>query len=369
MKIREKDSKCIADNDTYEKDSFFSDNEDDLILDYDDDFEDESLVKTKGKWNDVKDELNKWGNIFSTGTPDQRIVAIERILTLFEQVTYKFSSSENQTLYNNADNAMRRHFIGESDHPIRFLKHIYPEDMFYDAILYTLGFSTSKRENGITQNPHAYDASKGAKYVTYFTDILKFFCKRRRRDLNDQYKKFKPTYIDDITENDIASQESSAEAQAIEENCNQQAALLVDLATLTADKLQLDKMLSIDDNAANKPKNLKAATLQLFYSFQLVNFSRFATSPVSRRDDLILIGAADKNFLTFSTTIQTLTYEALIPAELSAYVLQNNLYRIEDTKKILIQRAAAHYRGVSESTLSPQFEAAQRYLKKHWKYI
>ena len=166
MKAREKDSKCTASNDTYEKDSFLADDEDDLLLDYDDDSEDESLVKTNGKWDNVKDELNKWGNIFSTGTPDQRIVATERILTLVEQVTYKFCSSENQTLYNNAVNAMRRHFIGESDHPIRFLKHIYPEDMFYDAILYTLGYSTNKKENGIAQNPHAYDASKGAAYVT-----------------------------------------------------------------------------------------------------------------------------------------------------------------------------------------------------------
>ncbi len=354
---------------TPEEDLPFSSQEDALLLYYDNDEEDESLYKTKGKWAEAQKQLNQWGYVFSTGTPEQRLVATDRIMHIFDQITYRFCNCENEALYNNAVKAMREHFIGETAHPIRFLKHVYPEEVFNNAILYTLGFSTSESGSDISKNPHAYDASKGATYVTYFSRILEFFCKSRRRTLNNKNKRLPSVQMDDNNENNIPSQESSVETQVIEENSNHQAALLVNLASLVADKLQLDKMLPIGDDAENKPKNLKASTLQLFYSFQLVNFSRFATSPVSRKEDKVLIGAADQNFLTFSTTMQAPAYQALILAELSSYVLENKLYCEENHKKILMQRAAAHYRSVSESTLSPQFEAAQRYLKKHWKYI
>lgn len=324
--------------------------------------------KPKASWPEVKAQLNHWGQIFSSGDDGERAIASEHIFHLFDQVTESAKDFDDEKKldrwYSHAVGILRIHFIGETDHPIRYLKHYYPEDLFYDALLHTLGFSASEGASGV------YDATKGAQYVTHFTNVLENLCKQRRKKLNDDFYGENRVFSQNTIAAEETEEKSAPEAQTIQaEEARQQVAALVDLAMLTADKLQLDKvLLPIGDDAKDKPKNVKTSTLQLFYSFQLVNFTRFATAPVSHREDRILMSTADEGFLTYSTAIRELAYRALVQAELSAYVLENGLYVEKDGKKLLQQKVAAYYSGSDESTLSPKFDAARRYLSRHWHY-
>ncbi len=324
--------------------------------------------KPKPSWPEVKAQLNHWGQIFSSGDDSQRIIATERIFGLFEQVTESAKDFDDEKKrdrwYDRAVGILRIHFKGETSSPIRYLKDYYPEDLFYNAILHTLGFSESGGTSG------TYDATKGAQYVTHFTNTLRNFSSQRRFDLNEDFEGKNHLFSVNAIDAELQELESAPESQAIQaEEDRRQTAALVDLARLTADKLQLDKaLLPIGDNAEGKHQNVKVSTLQLFYSFQLVNFTRFATVPVNHRDDRILMSAADGGFLTFSTTVRELAFWALVQAELSDYVLKNRLYAEKDGKKLLQQKVAALYSGCDESTLSPKFDDARRYLRRHWHY-
>ncbi len=324
--------------------------------------------KPKPSWSEVKAQLNHWGQIFSSGDDGERAIASEHIFHLFDQVTESAKDFDDEKKlkkwHNHAVGIMRIRFKGETSPPIRYLKDYYPEDLFYNAILHTLGFSESGGNSG------TYDATRGAQYVTHFTNTLRHFSSQRRDDLTEEFDGKNYLFSINTIEAELREQESAPDVQAIqaEENCRQTAAL-VDLAKLTADVLQLDKvLLPIGDDAKDGLKNIKAPTLQLFYSFQLVNISRFATVPVSCRDDHILMSAANEGFLTFSTQMKELAYWSLVQAELSAYVLENRFYDEIDGKKLLQQQVAAHYCNIDDSTLSPKFDAARRYLSRHWHY-
>lgn len=330
--------------------------------------------KPKPSWPEVKAQLNHWGNHFSSGDESQRIIAVERIFALFEEVTETVddfdSETEQKRWYNHAAGIVRLRFFGETDNPIRYLKHYYPRDLFYDALFQTLGLSVSAEDEN-DKNPAAgvYDAEKGTQYVTHFTNTLEFFCKRRCKEIADDHLTESIVFSENAMAAEELEEKSAPESQMLQaEEARQQVAALLDLAMLTADTLQLDKMLPIGDDVEGKPQKVKAATLQLFYSFQLVNFTRFATIPVCSRDDRILMSAADEGFLTFSTAIQEIAYWPLVQAELSDFILKRKLYQVTDGKKLLTQAAAACYRGVGESAFSPQFNAAARYLNRHWKY-
>ncbi len=362
-----------SDNEPVDTDGYIpedADSEDAHLWD-DEDMDELTPDKPKVSWQEVKAQLNHWGQIFSDGDDSQRIIATERILELFNQVTFSYKdldfSEHSNKRYQSAVAVIRANFIGETDHPIRFLKRIYPEDLFFNAILFTLGFSPDSDDDSKAKH-RGYDASRGAQYVTYFTNVLKYFRSQRRRDLEHEHEKENRARRQAIV-TETLNEHDTPESQALRaEHRSQQADALVDLAMLTTDKLQLDKMLPIGDSAENKLQKLKASTLQLFYSFHLVNFSRFAVKPVRDRDDRVLMAAADKGFLTFSTATEAFTFPALIRAPLSAYVLENELYQLLEGRKILQQRVAARYRGIKDSTLSPQFDAAVRYLSRNWRY-
>ena len=324
--------------------------------------------KPMPSWPEVKAQLNHWGQVFSSGDTGERAIASEHIFNLFDQVTESskdFDDSDKlKKWYDHAMGIVRINFKGEAGPPIRYLKDYYPEDLFYNAILHTLGFSESDSNSG------TYDATKGAQYVTHFTNTLQNFSKQRRAELNYDFDGKNRVFSVYTTEAEIQEQENIPESQAIQvEENRRQAAALVDLAKLTTDAMQLNKvMLPIGDNTENKRNGVKATTLQLFYSFSLVNFTRYATAPVSHRDDRILMSTADMGFLTFSTKMKEPAYWSLVQAELSDYVLENRLYDETDGVKELQQEAAAHYCGIKKSAISLKFDAARRYLKCHWHF-
>lgn len=324
--------------------------------------------KPKPSWPEVKAQLNHWGQIFSSGDDSERIIATERIFSLFEQVTESAKDFDNDEKrdrwYDQAIGVMCLHFKGDTNSPLRYLKDYYPEDLFYNAILHTLGFSESGGKSG------TYDATKGATYVTHFTNTLKHFCSQRRFDLNKDFDGKNHLFSINTIEAEMQELDTAPEARAIQaEEHRRQTDALVNLAMLTADMLKLDQVLfPIGDGADERVQSVKASTMQLFYSFQLVNISRFATAPVSRRDDRILMYTADEGFLHFSTQIKELAFLSLVQAELSDYVLKNKLYDVQDGQKQLQQQVAARYCNIDESALTPKFKAARRYLSRHWHY-
>ena len=384
-----------------EEDILPAEDEEDTDL-WDDEEEAPSIPrKPKASWPEVKAQLNHWGQVFSSGDDSQRAMAAEWIFRLFEEVTESAKDIDPKKLdqwYSNAMGNLRIRFIGEIENPIRFLKHYYPEDLFYNAVLHTLGFSEDMDDPGadceddaledtddfLAEEIHenladdftqtiksataGYDASKGASYVTYFVKTLDILCKRRRRALSKDHKQDAQRFFKSAIDAEVQEEDSAPEALAISADRQRlQVRALTDLAGLTADALLLKKRLPIGDEQKGD-KSISASTLQLYYSFQLVNCSRHATSPVSHREDCILIGAADEDFLIFSTEILDFTYWGLVQAELSRYILENNLCKENYGKMELMQRAVADYCNTTEGSLSVLFKNVLRYLKSNWDF-
>lgn len=322
-------------------------------------------------WPELKEKLNFWGKTFSESGSADRILAVEQIFKLLEDHIFEFRFSKSKALFENANAIMHAKFIGEMDSPIRFLRRIYPRKVFFDAVLYTLGFITKEGEDPSRAASHAYrhDHEKGAQYVTYLNTMLHFFPARRREELNRSHSDQMQLFPAVISQNEAIEEESTLENEVIARNMpDGETDALASLAELCYDKMHLDHMLVIGDGKVGKEQKVKAKTLQLFYSFRLVNFSRHATSPVSERTDRILMRPAVHEFLFFTTELKEVHYQSLVRASLSEIILNKKLYDLEDGKKVLQQAAVAEYLGKEPNTVSDQFSAVVRYLVCHWNY-
>ncbi len=325
----------------------------------------------KLNWPKLKEELNLWGRKFSESQGAERIFATERILKLLEDNIFEFSFCDSDALAENANSILHIKFIGEQDHPIRFVKRIYPKKVFFDAVFYTLGYITSPNQSPERAAARAYhhDHEKGAQYVTYLTWMLEYFSRRRREELTRLHKKNKQLFPRVVSQDASFEAQNTVEKEVAERSESaRETEAIVSLAALCFDKMQLDQMLVIGDGAIGKVKKVSGKNLQLFYSFRLVNFTRFAIAKVSENEDRILMRAAEHGFLSFSTEITEFCYSNLVKAALSPYIIEKKLYSLEDGKKVLQQSAVADYLKIDPGTLSPQFQAAARYLATHWKY-
>lgn len=329
--------------------------------------------KMKTKWSQIKEALNLWGQKFSQGSASERAMAAERIFEIFHSATLHYSEmEESSTIYLNAVSTMRVNFLGEVDHPVRFLSSLCPEEVFLEAVCKTLGWAMSKEKDGeVHLLSGAYDHTKGASYVIWFSKVLKWTSSNRRRNLKREFDK------NNIIKTDakallLADQDANTIQTRMAANAapRQQTQVLEKFAQLTAVALQMDEKFSLKNPAKNTYKKINPQYLQLFYSLQLVNFSRHGKDPVSRETDRTLMGAAEQGFLAFSTTIlPPCTYPALTEAELSAFVLDNGYYDLRDGEKELQDQAVAAYKGVGKNTLSKYFTTIKVYLCENRKQI
>lgn len=329
--------------------------------------------KMKAKWPDIKAALNLWGNKFSQGSTAERAMAAERIFEIFTTATLPYSQmEENSVVYQKAVATMRANFLGEIDHPIRFMSTLCPEEIFMEAVCKTLGWAMGEDADGeVRLLSGAYDHTKGASYVTWFSRTLKWTSSSRRRKLNREFTKNNIIKTDAkallLADQDTNTIQASAAAHAAP---RQQTLVLEKFAQLTTVALQLDKKFSLKSPAKNTYKKINPQYLQLFYSLQLVNFSRHAKDPVSRETDHTLMGAAEKEFLAYSTTIlPPCNYPGLVQAELSELVLKGNYYDLQDGEKELQDRVVALYMGIGKSTLSKYFTTIKVYFCENRKEL
>lgn len=322
--------------------------------------------KMKTHWPEIKAELNHWGNQFSQGSASERAMAVERIFEIFFSATLPYSKMEkNSVVYQRAVATMRSNFLGEVDQPIRFLSALCPEEVFMEAICKTLGWAIGKDKDGNDRLlSGAYDHTKGASYVTWFSHVLKWTSSSRRRKLNRTFTKDnivkKEAKAMLLAEQDVNTIQTRMAANAAP---RQQTQVLEKFARLTAVALQLDKKLSLKNPGKNTYKRINPQYLQLFYSLQLVNFSRHGKDPVSRETDRTLMGAAETDFLAYSTTIlPPCNYPGLVEADLSDLVLQGGYYDLRDGEKELQDRVVALYLDIGKSTLSKYFTTIKVYF-------
>jgi len=361
-----------------------------------DEEQEESIpVVPRASWPEVKAQLNHWGKVFSEDS-HRRSEAATQIFSLFEQVTFSYKTllendpDEGQKKrYAAAVYELRSLFFGEQEAPLRFLKKIYPEELFYSALYHTLGISIDREssedaqtgeevfagEDQLFNGASAYSARKGATYVTYFVSTLRFFCLRRARKLCRDHAHEAHIFAQNTYESQLQEAGSDTESQVIqaEELRRQTEAMvgfgeLVITARLCGEKLPIQKAF-VSDGVKKPGKSAKPDHLELFYSFKLVNFSRFATSPVEQRADTVLLGAADPAFLRFSTTIQDLSYRELVAAELSQQIMEEKLYRFKEGEPVLQQKAAAVYRGCGKGEISRIFSNVKGYLRGSWDFL
>ena len=328
--------------------------------------EQEYFRKMREKWPKIKEALNLWGEKFSKGDGGQRAIAAEHIFEIFTSATLPYSQmDEDSTVCRNAVATLRVNFVGEVDHPIRFLSTLCPEEVFMEAVCKTLGWAISKEKDGqVHLLSGAYDHTKGASYVTWFSNVLKWTSSSRRRKLNREFRQ--TLSIKDDTKALLLADQAQHTLQnqiVVKSAPRQQTRFLENLARLTADAMLADKMIPLKNSRTGEKKHIKAPTLRLFYSLQLVNFSRMATDPVSAQTDKLLLGTAENGFLTFSTKMCLPgSYLALVQADFSDYVEENKLYDLQDGYPQLQQQAVAHYRGKGVSTISEQFTTIKQYL-------
>lgn len=319
-------------------------------------------------WPTLKEQLNEWGRRFSAGDRAQRVVAVERILKLVHGACEFYNmmdgSEEAKTRYMQAARVMQLRFKGETDAPVRFLKEIYPEGMFNQALWYTLGFSMSSRGDGTCKG---YDHTKGTKYVSYLTTMLRFFCSRRRRELSKEFDRSMDVQRGLKPIVDRQQREESAEEQCLRwAERRRQTDMMVNWAMLTIDAVQCSDMVKFEtasDEKEKKQKGFHAKYLKWYYSFELVNFSRFAIDNVNAADDRALMGAADHEFLCFATTIEQMHYACLVRSSLSDYVLEHKLYTEDEDVRLLQQRAVAVFYKKKEPDISKAFGKVKEYLR------
>lgn len=385
----------LPEEETAEQDDYVLTDPDEYDPFADEEPEEAAPTAPKASWSEIRQQLNRWGQIFSED-PRRRSEAAMEIFSLFEQVTFPYKTllegdpdRAAKRRYAGAVYDLRSRFFGEQDAPIRFLKKVYPEELFYGALYHTLGISIEKDaqedpemgeevfagEQLLFEGNSAYDASKGASYVTYFVSTLRFFCLRRARKLCRDHAHEAHIYRQNTLEAQLLEENSDTESQVIraEELRRQVAAMvsfgeLVITAKLCGEKLTIRKAF-VNPSVKKPGKSVTPGQLELFYSFKLVNFSRFATASVERKADLVLMGAADGDFLRFATTILDLTYRDLVSARLSRTVLEQALWEYKDGEPVLQQNAAACYRNCTKGEISRIFDNAKRYLQGAWDFL
>lgn len=344
-------------------------------------------------WQEVKAQLNHWGNIFSEDVRRRSEAAME-IFRLFEQVTFSYKTllegepdAGAKKRYAGAVYDLRSRFFGEQDAPIRFLKKIYPEELFYCALYHTLGISIDKDamedaeqgeeifagEEQLFEGSSAYSAAKGASYVTYFVATLRIFCLRRARKLCRDHAREAHIYAQNTLETKQQQTANDTESEVIRaEELRLQTAILLRFAELVVTAKFFRKKLVIQESVRKAwqaktqskkvAKSVQPQQLELYYSFILVNFSRSIKKAVDQKADAVLMGAASEDFLRFATTILDFTFPELMNAELSETVIASGFYYCKQGELLLQQQAVALYYGTEKSEITRIFNKAKTYL-------
>lgn len=344
-------------------------------------------------WQEVKAQLNYWGEIFSKDIR-RRSEATMEIFRLFEQVTFAYKTllegepdAGAKKRYAGAVYELRSRFFGEQDAPIRFLKKVYPEELFYCALYHTLGIAIDKdatedaeqgeetfaEEEQLFNGSSAYNAAKGATYVTYFVSTLRIFCLRRARKLCRDHAREAHIFAQNTLETQLQQTSSDTESEVIRaEELRLQTATLLRFAELVITAKFYRKKLVIQQSVRkawqekthNKrvAKSVQPHQLELYYSFILVNLSRSIKKPVSQKADAVLMGAASEDFLRFTTTILEFTFPDLMNAELSETVIASGFYYCKQGELLLQQQAVALYYGTEKAEITRIFNNAKIYL-------
>ena len=321
-----------ADADLSEEELFENPGQKDLL-------ETEGLSKEEWEsWNEKKEQLNYWGNVFSQGGTDA-IIAAEKLQDILCGIVKNFGDDGDK--HQEAYQEMVSRFPGSRDNAVRFLKHYYPEQLVYNAIAMTIGLGLC-RDN--SPSSRRYDHRKGASFVTYFNNLLYGLSKDEQRHLAKRWKRTED-YSDQLQDKasfkQYQNRPKTADRRAI-----------TTFAQLTQGVLQLN--LHLPDPGNINDTRINEEFLQLFYTLQLVNFSRLDGNTGSW--EYVLMDAADQAFLTFSTTLEeTDHYPALIDAHLSRIVYEEHLYRTKAQVDFLADKSVVCYTGTDKSNVSKHF--------------
>ena len=310
-----------------------------------DDPDQKDLLRTEGltqqeqeSWNEKKQQLNHWGLVFSQGGTDA-IIAAEKLQNILHGIAEHYNGNPDKQ--QEAYREMVCRFPGSRDNAVRFLKHHYPEQQLYNAIAMTIGLGLC-RDN--TPSSRRYDHRKGASFVTYFNNLLYSLTKDEQRYLARRWK-----HTGEYTD---AAQDTASLQQYRNRQKSTDRKAITAFAQLTDGVLRLGLHLPAPNAKYNTAINTEY--LQLFYTLQLVNFSRFDGDGGSW--EYVLMDAADPSFLTFSTTLEeTDHYPALQAAALSRLVYENRLYRQQAQIFLLADRSVAHYTGTDKGNVSRHF--------------
>ncbi len=336
---------------------------------FEEDYNNEQFLKEEKQsylsWQQAKDELNDWGYKFSSSEkPSERVIAVENIWRILDKIIIRYDYSKNKSDYNRALTNMQTNFKGSTSKPIRFLKHIYPEEAFYNAVNNTLGYGISSKGNRLNS---LYDHTKNTLYTTHLSNIVHNYMLDYIDELNSDYTRTNSTVLE-------YAALSKEKEESVEEAVEQAEAfsfasidIMVKLADITVLAGKYQEHLGQDKKNKN---GVNAKDLEFFYSLMLINFSRWYKNGVEPYENKILMVAIHREFVLFATTINQndlLNYLNLVEADFSSYVRERNYVKKEGDTERLLNKAVEDFRKQSKSTVSEQFTKIRKYLLPHFK--